>query len=375
MLIYNLKYSIVIRSKKREVKIMDFNNENNLNEEQEISNENSLNNSEDNYISQFDDIVDNDFSVMESISGEDKSKKKFFIFRYINPSIFIAICVFLVALIAFGVYWVFGSKTITGTWVYKNSVESATSSADEAVTYSYYYTFEKPDSKGKGTYVCYIEGQESKGDYTISNGGDKQTITLGNSEFVYDIKGIKLFGNAELSLTQEAYTDQSTGQEVPEQTITMEQGSEPDLDEKAIKDYKVDDKLIGKWDTDVQAADDMYGYYPCDLSIEFMENGIMGINKYNEEIENMTTYFAYTIDKNNLKLKSLSANNSEEESFTYQLKDGVLTFEGFMEGASFYKHGEDKPKSLETTTQATEETTKADNNKKADKSSSKAKNK
>ena len=88
------------------------NNENNINNEnlvEENTSAKETNGVDENggYVSQFGELTNADGEPLETTAPTEEPKKKFFLFKYIHPSIFIAICVFLVALIAFGVYWIF----------------------------------------------------------------------------------------------------------------------------------------------------------------------------------------------------------------------------------------------------------------------------
>ncbi|MGN0460037.1 MAG: hypothetical protein ACI4HL_03880 [Ruminococcus sp.] len=345
---------------------MDYNNENNLNEEN-TTQENTGVDENGNYVSQFGDVTEtaDEFSSTDfDFENPVEEKKKFFLFKYIHPSIFIAICVFLVALIAFGAYYIFGSKTITGTWVYRVEDTSSTSTADEAQTYDYYYTFERPDGDGNGRYTVCFEGESNSGDYTVSSKDNKKVLSLGSTELYYDVEGIKLFGNATLKLTQPEQTDESTGETVEEQTIEMEQAKDPDYENQSMDDYKVDDSLVGNWDTDYKISY-YYGMYQLDCNISFTDNGILKVNTKSDDLGlDSTYYYAYSAEKGKLTIKSVASDDKSEIKYT--LKDGVLTFtdekgetifnENVLGSAQFYKHGE-KPKSLETTTEATTEET------------------
>ena len=345
---------------------MDYNNDNNLNEEN-TTKENTGVDENGNYVSQFGDVTDttDEFSEltpeMENVVEE---KKKFFLFKYIHSSIFIAICVFLVALIAFGAYYIFGSKTITGTWVYKVEDTSSTSTADEAQSYEYYYIFDSPDSDGNGNYTVCFEGESNSGQYTVKSKDDKKVLSLGSTELYYDVEGVKLFGNAKLKLTQPAQTDKSTGETIKEQTIEMTQGKDPDYENQSMENYKTDDSLVGAWDTDFKVPY-YYGMYQLDCSLEFTDNGILKVNTKSDNLGlDSTYYYAYSAEKGKMTIKNVAVDDKSEIKYT--LKDGVLTFNdkkgetifnaNVLGSAQFYKHGE-KPKSLETTTEATTEKT------------------
>ncbi|MGN0475960.1 MAG: hypothetical protein ACI4HM_01345 [Ruminococcus sp.] len=345
---------------------MDYNNDNNLNEEI-TTQENTGVDENGNYVSQFGDVSEtaDDFSSPEFDSVNPvEEKKKFFLFKYIHPSIFIAICVFLVALIAFGAYYIFGSKTITGTWVYKVEDTSSTSTADEAQSYEYYYIFDRPDGDGKGKYTVCFEGESNSGEYTVTSKDDKKVLSLGSSELYYDVEGVKLFGNATLKLTQPAQTDESTGETTEEQTIEMSQGKDPDYENQSMDNYKTDDSLVGTWDTDYKVPY-YYGMYQLDCSLEFTDNGILKVNTKSDDLGlDSTYYYAYSAEKGKMTIKNVAVDDKSE--IEYKVKDGVLTFTdnkgetifnaNVLGSAQFYKHGE-KPKSLETTTEATTEET------------------
>lgn len=345
---------------------MDYNNDKNLNEEN-TTQENTGVDENGNYVSQFGDITNttDEFSEFTpEIENVGEEKKKFFLFKYIHPSIFIAICVFLAALIAFGAYYIFGAKTLTGTWVYKVEDTSSTATADEAQTYEYYYIFESPDSDGKGEYKVCFEGEMNGGEYTVATKDNKKVLKLGTSELYYEVEGVKLFGNATLKLTQPAQTDKSTGQTVEEQTIEMKQSKNPDYENQSMEDFKLDDALVGEWDTDFKVPY-YYGMYQLDCSISFTDNGILKVNTKSDDLGlNSTYYYAISAEKGKMTIKNVASDDKSQIEYT--LKDGVLTFNdkkgetifnaNVLGSAQFYKHGE-KPKSLETTTEATTEKT------------------
>jgi hypothetical protein len=336
---------------------MEF-NDNNLNEEVKETN--------DGYVSQFGEIEsDSEDYTFETESTEtettpEEPKKKFFIFRYINPSIFIAICVFLVALLAFGVYYVFGSKTITGTWIYTTSTDSSTSTADEAETSEVYYVFDSADSSGNGEYHMYSSGAEQTGEYTISSEDDKKIINLGGSDLYYDVEGVKLFGNATLKLTMPASTDSTTGTTTEEQTVELKQGSDPDYENQSFDDYEVDDNLLDEW-----TFSTTYSYYGQDIeystTLNFMDNGILKISVANGFYSSdITYYYAYTVKKGELTLQQVTT--SDKSTAKYTIKDGKLTFDddSIFADQTFTRPGDESATETtteETTTEATTEAT------------------
>lgn len=345
------------------------NNENNINNEnlvEENTSANETNGVDENggYVSQFGELTNADGEPLETTALTEEPKKKFFLFKYIHPSIFIAICVFLVALIAFGVYWIFGSKTITGTWMREvENNNSASSTADEVEKIAVYYTFEKADSNGKGTYYMNVQGEQSKGEYKLSTSGDKKKITIGNSELTYEVTGVKLFGNATLKLTQDAYTDKTTGKKVESQTIEMNQDKNPGYDEMSMKDYKTDKDLIGKWNTEYKISY-YYGMYQLDCDIEIKDNGIMTVHASNSDIGmDSTYYYAYSAENGKLTFKGVTDKDKNKATLEYKLKDGILTIvdksnrtmfsESILGSAQFYKDGEKKPEGITTVTTTT----------------------
>lgn len=284
------------------------------------------------------------------------------IFKFIHPSIFVAICVFLAALIGLGVYYVFCVKTIVGTWVLEvPNTNQQTSTADEAKKQYVYYDFGDTDKDGKGQLSVYQDGLLEKSDYSITSENDTLKVTIGQTEFTYSIEGIKLFGTATLTITPPDTTDESTGQIKQSESYKFKQDSMPDLESDTYKDYKTESKLIGKWSYS-QEMD----YYGQSLSMsnqfEFKDNGILintqkqvqGDNELEREY-----YFAYTVEKNNkIKLKLISTD--EDYEVTYTLKGNELSFDnkGIFQSMVVYKDGK-QPK--ETTAQETtvQETTKA----------------
>jgi hypothetical protein len=312
-------------------------NDNNLNEENiEEKVEDTVEESE-GYVSQFSELESDPEGIdFEINTPAEEPKKKFFIFRYINPSIFIAICVFLVALIAFGVYYVFGAKTITGSWAY--TVESSeSSSADEAEEENVlYYVFDKADSNGSGTYHVYSQGAEQTGTYTISSDNDNKIINMGGSDLYYDIEGIKLFGNATLKLTMPASTDSTTGEEVEEQTVELKESSDPDYESQTISDYKTDDKLTGEWESSDRTFL-YYGMYELQYTenVQVSDDGIIKVHYTCTDLGvDSTIYYGYSADNGTLKLKR--ATSDDEETVKYSVKNGKLTFTDKTTSSIFY---------------------------------------
>ena len=326
------------------------------------------------YVAQFDDIegLTDDYTVTVT----EPEKKKFFIFRYINPSIFVAICVFLAALLAFGAYYIFGAKTITGTWIY--TIENQTASPDEVDSVEQYYVFESADSNGSGKLYTYYDGAEQSSDYTVTSDGDKKILNLGNSEFTYEIEGIKLFGNATLKLTMPGQTDPTTGQTTEEQTIELVQGKSPDYEDQSMDNYNTDDKLIGTWEADRSSL--YYGYYLVEYTekITIMDSGVLKISYENEELGlSNAVYYAYTVKNGKLTIQRVTSD--DKDTVEYTVKDGKLTFVDKTANSMFYDQvfGDvtyytegNKPKETQTETTNAKETTTAEDttkNTKADK--------
>ena len=297
------------------------------------------------YVSQFSEVE-------ETVGGEQveepasdaltNEKKKFFLFKYVNPSIFIAICIFLAALIAFGLYVVFGNKSITGAWSYKISYQDPTATSDEAKNLETqgYYVFDKVNDKGVGTYHEYSQGAEQSGEYKVSVKDDKNVITINsNSEnsadLYYEVTGVKLFGGAKLKLTQPEYTDQTTGQKVSEQSIELESSSGPDYESNTLDDYKVDESLLGTWSSDERSLFYYYTSLPYSEKVEVLDNGIIKINYKQEDMSlDRTIYYAYTAEKGKLKLRRATSDDIEEVK--YSIKDGKLTFTDKTQSSIFY---------------------------------------
>ncbi len=365
---------------------MDYNNENEKNLSEINDSENTVEPSD----SQNDDFPVSEeenngeyvpqFGEIEGVSYDYESepsqpqKKKFFIFRYINPSIFIAICVFLAAILAFGAYWIFGAKTITGTWIFEVPLQSESSTADEAEkTAQQYYVFDSADSSGKGTYHIYYDGAAQTGEYELSSKDNKKVLTLGNSELYYDVEGIKLFGNATLKLTQPEYTDQTTGQKVEEQTISLAQGKDPDYESQSMEDYKIDDKLVGVWEGERSFM--YYGMYeiPYSEKVTVNDNGIIKIEYKNKEMGlDNTMYYAYSAKDGKMTVQRVTSDDKEEVQ--YKIKDNQLTFtdktksslfyDEIFGDATYYKDGkkpntnDDKKAETETTAENTKDNAK-----------------
>ena len=321
---------------------IDMENNKDFNEEHNSVNEESE------YQSQFSEIqaeMENEFSenAIEN-NAHTQVKEKKGIFKYIHPSIFIAICVFLAAALAFGVYKVFIAKTIEGTWIFEAPSTSANSTADEAEKTEMYYDFGNTDGDGKGELTIYSQGAMQKGDYTLSSDKDGLKISMGEEEYYYDVEGIRLFGNATLKLTRPESTDESTGTKVDEMTVELKQGSTPDYESDTYENYKTDNKLMGKW-----SFSQSINYYGQDISysnvLNFKDNGILNI-VVEQNDQSMEYFYAYTVKDKKLKLRQCSTD--QEVEATYTIKGDKLTFDdkSIFAGITFYKDGKQSPSNI-----------------------------
>ena len=333
---------------------MDYNKD-------DINEKNNPAESNQEYESQFVEVSSDMYNQLgEGIAEEyeapaPQKKEKKGIFKYIHPSIFIAICVFVAALLAFGIYNIFFVKTIEGSWVYEVSTDGTTSTADEAESQKIYYEFGKTDNEGVGELKMSSNGAVQKGEYQVSTEKDVNKITIGGAEYTYVVEGIKLFGNATLKLTMPESTDETTGTTIEAQTVELKQTDIPDFESDIFKDYKTDSKLTAsKW-----SFSQNFEYYGQEFSysneLEFQDNGILKII-VEQNGQSMEYNYAYTVtDKNKLKLRACTT--TEEVEATYTIKGDELSFnEDSMFGSNvFYKDGKQPETTVEDTT--AEETT------------------
>ncbi len=295
------------------------------------------------YVSQFSDLEDTvtEETEQEVLDVASPAKKPGGLFKYINPCIFIAFCIVVVSLLVYGAYTVMNT-TVTGAWMYKISYNDTSATADEAKTTQEeaYYVFDKVNEKGKGKFHEYSQGAEQSGNYSVSTKDGKNLITLeynpmAKNELTYEVTGNRLFGTAKLKLIQAAYTDQSTGQEIPEQSIELECSSSPEYDKNTFDSYNTDEKLTGTWNTDDRKFFYYYTELPYSEKLEFSDNGVLKITYVQSDMYlDRTLYYSYTVDKGKLKIKR--ATSDTEEEVKYSIKNGKLKFTDKTQSSIFY---------------------------------------
>lgn len=148
----------------------------------------------------------------------------------------------------------FSSNDIVGTWKLVSTSENEKLTKDQS---NEYYVFEEPDDNGKGIYYYVRQGAKSKGDYHLTEKDGKDIVTMYyGQEVQYELSGSKLFGNAQLKLIL------PKGQSKVSDDVYTEtfEYSDPPYTESEYKDYKVDEKLLGKWTSKERYMEEQYSY-------------------------------------------------------------------------------------------------------------------
>ena len=196
------------------------------------------------------------------------------------------------------VYDIFFNTSIYGTWTF----DSTTVSTDDEINTAY-YTF-----KNDGTAYVTCGNVTFNGTITISSEDNtKATISIpnfiGEQEYNIAVTGNKL-STRHLILSSESVTGSFTSAD--EKKLAVEK----------IKDFVIDNEIIGEW------SDDYYG-----MSCTFNEDGTVIINQG----DIMIVEAAYSTDKANNKIKlkyEMAKEINDEWSYGYEKKNDTLVLNG-----------------------------------------------
>lgn len=218
-------------------------------------------------------------------------------------------------------------RTISGDWEMTANPEIDNSASDEKI----YYTFSKPGKYGDGKYKTIFDGGIEEGEYKLSEKDGKSYINMGTEELEYKLKG------SELTITYPESFDEQTGEEIPSADYVFARAKAPEYENEAYESFETDKDLIAEWVTEERTL----SYYTNELSytetIEFLENGVMIIKYYSEDLLlDRDMYYAYTIEENRLVF-SIVTDKETKYSVSYSLdKDGNLKFENDETSSSIF---------------------------------------
>ncbi len=224
----------------------------------------------------------------------------------------------------------FSSNDIVGTWKLVSTSENEKLTKDQS---NEYYVFEEPDDNGNGIYYYVRQGAKSKGNYHLTEKDGKDIVTMYyGQEVQYELSGSKLFGNAQLKLIL------PKGQSKVSDDVYTEtfEYSNPPYTKSEYKDYKVDEKLLGKWTSKERYMEEQYSYNKVALmEIEFADNGLMtvyyDVDEKDESYVDMLPQdayvcYSYTVENNKLKLRQFTDEN--EYTVSYKIDGDKITFDG-----------------------------------------------
>lgn len=277
-----------------------FTSETGVNETEMINTEN---NESEEYVSAFADEFEALSDNNEQLSQENvettltaEPKKK----RLIQAPIIIAASIVVVVALCFLVFKCFFDTSVVGTWTVVN-----TATSDEATKPTTgnepkaFYTFDKD-----GNATVSIGSMRYVGSYSVDS--NSITINIENilqSTYDFSVSG-NIFTGRELVLSDPNY-----GQSVTLRGVSLDT---PKL--SVDKDFKKNDKLVGKW-----SYNDGY----MQMSYTFNADGTAEVNQYN-------TLFVdgvYTADDKKITFKYVA---SEETSMdiSYELVDDAIIIDG-----------------------------------------------
>lgn len=224
------------------------------------------------------------------------------------------------------------SQTISGDWEMIVNPEINDSASDEVDNPpKVYYTFSEPGKYGDGEYRTIFDGGIEKGEYKLSEKDGKSYINMGTVDLEYKIEGSKL------TITYPGNYDEQTGEESSEEDYVFSRAKAPDYENEAYESFETEKDLIAEWVTEER----LLSYYTTEIpyteTVEFLENGVMVIKYYSEDLLlDRYMYYAYTIEGNTLVF-SVVTDKGTKYSVSYSLdKDGNLKFENDETSSSIF---------------------------------------
>ncbi len=194
-----------------------------------------------------------------------------------------------------------------------------------------YYTFSEPGKYGDGEYKTIFDGGIEAGEYKLSEKDSKNYINMGTVDLEYKIEG------SELTVTYPESSDEQTGEKIPAEDYVFTRTKAPEYENESYDSFETDKALIAEWVTEER----FLSYYANELSytetVEFLENGVMVIKYYSEDLLlDRYMYYAYTVENNTL-LFSLVTDKETKYKVSYTLdNDGNLKFENDETSSSIF---------------------------------------
>ncbi|MDE6707896.1 MAG: hypothetical protein K2K06_07670 [Oscillospiraceae bacterium] len=214
-------------------------------------------------------------------------------------------------------------QTISGDWEMVLNPEITNSTLDEVNgSQKVYYSFSKPGKYGDGEYKTIFDGGIEAGEYKLSEKKSKSYINMGTVDLEYKIEG------SELTMTYPESFDEQTGEKIPAEDYVFTRTKAPEYENESYESFETDESLIAEWITEER----ILSYYTVELSytetVEFMENGIMIIKYYSEELLlDRYMYYAYTVKDSTLLFSPVTDKETKYKIFYMLDKDGNLKFE------------------------------------------------
>ena len=293
------------------------------NTEEEIS-ENNNESTENN-----EETIENSFSEIENSSSESVAKKQ----PILQKTILVSIAILLAFLASFLVVKCFFNTSIVGTWLLDSE---GTATSDEATLgekekYNVYYTFNSDGevittSGTAKSYATYTLQQNEEGTSTVTAG------LFGGLTVDYRIEGNAITGR-KLIISYNG-----------EDVFTFKSAHLTETKIEPPKDFKVDEKLLGKWyDGSGVSEEHYYNVY------EFMSDGTCLIDSaqydyYTGTITPIKINATYVIadDQITVTYKMVDENNQLQDvvdayPFAYDEENDVFV----MNGLGFYRVNDD----------------------------------
>lgn len=222
--------------------------------------------------------------------------------------------------------------TISGDWemIVNPEITNITSNETDN-SQKVYYTFSEPGKYGDGEYKTIFDGGIEAGEYKLSEKDSKNYINMGTVDLEYKIEG------SELTVTYPESSDEQTGEKIPAEDYVFTRTKAPEYENESYDSFETDKALIAEWVTEER----FLSYYANELSytetVEFLENGVMVIKYYSEDLLlDRYMYYAYTVENNTL-LFSLVTDKETKYKVSYTLdNDGNLKFENDETSSSIF---------------------------------------
>lgn len=219
-------------------------------------------------------------------------------------------------------------STISGDWemIVNPEIADSVNSSQKV-----YYTFSEPGQYGDGEYKTIFDSGVEAGDYKLSEKDGKSYINMGTVDLEYKIEG------SELTITYPEGSDQQTGEETSAEHYVFSRAKAPEYEKEAYESFETDKDLITEWVTEERSL----SYYASELSytetVEFLENGVMIINYYSEDLLLYRyMYYAYTAQDNTLIFSPVTDKETKYK-VSYKLdKNGNLKFENDETSSSIF---------------------------------------